>query len=245
MTQRNASAGSVLTLGMFDGLHRGHRALIERAVTLARREGIASAALTFSTHPLSVLRPELAPSLLTTADEKAEMLKGYGIDIVDMHPFTREVAQMPPEEYLSSIVCAHSPRHIVVGFNYTFGQGGRGNGALIRAMGERFRYRAWIIDPVVIDGTSVSSTAIRAALRQGRMLSANEMLGWTYSLPLDAIDPIKAVPADGDYPGLLEFGKQKAQSLLRLRDGKLLLPEPARREDLPGGSALFTGDRIS
>lgn len=166
-----------VALGMFDGVHLGHRRLIETAVALARADGIVSAVDTFETHPLQVLCPERAPVQLLTNDQRAQRMAELGLDVLVMRPFTLEYAAQPPELFLERLCDSLRPRHIVVGYNYTFGQRGKGDAALLEQLSGRFGYRLTVIEPVTVGGEPVSATRIRALLAQGRREEAEMLMG--------------------------------------------------------------------
>ncbi len=168
-----------VALGMFDGVHLGHRRLIETTVALARADGIPSAVDTFETHPLRVLCPERAPAQLLTNEQRARRMAALGVDVLVMRPFTLAYAAQPPELFLERLCETLRPRHIVVGYNYTFGRKGGGDAALLERLSGRFDYRLTVIDPVTVGGEPVSSTRIRRLLAEGRRAEAEALLGAT------------------------------------------------------------------
>ncbi len=162
-------------IGMFDGLHAGHRALIARAEEEARGLGAPLVVVTYETHPLSVLRPEIAPKPLMTVEEKLDALERLGVDWAIVCPFTRELAATPAEAFLRDLCKGLSPRVLCAGYNHTFGQGGRGDAALIQRMAGELGYRAVILPPVEKDGAPVSSSRIRALLAAGETEAARRL----------------------------------------------------------------------
>ena len=168
--------GSVAALGTFDGMHLGHRKLIETAVSLARQAHVPALALTFDRHPLSLIRPEAVPAPLLSRAGRAEILSSLGLDVLVEQPFTVEFAAQEPEEYLDRIVRALHPAAIVAGFNHRFGRGGRGDADLITTLAERLGYRPVIISPVTADGEVVSSTRIRELLAAGDAAGAERLM---------------------------------------------------------------------
>lgn len=171
-----------VALGMFDGVHLGHRRLIETTVQLAGAEGIPAVVDTFETHPLQVLCPERAPKQLLTNAARAERMAALGVNVLVMRPFTAEYAAQPPELFLERLCNRLRPRHIVVGFNYTFGCRGEGDAALLERLSTRFGYRLTVIRPVTVDGEPVSSTRIRRLLSEGKLAEAHALLGWKDAL---------------------------------------------------------------
>ncbi|MDO4355018.1 MAG: FAD synthetase family protein [Clostridia bacterium] len=166
-----------VALGMFDGVHLGHRRLIETAVALARADGILSAVDTFATHPLQVLCPERAPAQLLTNEQRARRMAALGVDVLVMRPFTLEYAAQPPELFLERLCESLRPRHIVVGYNYTFGRRGEGDANLLEELSGRYGYRLTVIEPVTVGGEPVSSTRIRHLLAEGRRAEAEALMG--------------------------------------------------------------------
>ena len=172
----------VLVLGMFDGVHRGHQKLLITGNALAEAEGLPLRVCTFSPHPLAVLCPDKAPRMLTTLPERARFMLGFGVDTLCVFPFTRALADEPPEDFVRRMARTFRPRHVVVGFNNTFGRGGRGDGALLTAMGRELGFETHIVPAVELDGSPVSSTRIRALLAQGDIHGATRLLGHAYTL---------------------------------------------------------------
>ena len=158
---------SVLALGTFDGLHAGHRALIERAMELSREINCACVVCTFDRHPLSVLSPGNAPRQLMRLDEKLAVLEKMGVVGVLVETFDVACAATEPELYLEELVRNMRARALVAGFNHHFGAHGRGDADMIRREAARLHYRAEILPPVQDGGDVVSSTLIRALLENG------------------------------------------------------------------------------
>ncbi len=171
---------AVIALGMFDGVHMGHRALLTRTVEIANRIGCKSVAYTFSNHPRALFgRP---PKLLTTPEERKDRISDVGIDIVHMEPFDRKMASLSPRAFLDGLTQEYEVRAVVVGFNYAFGQGGQGNARTLEVFGRQHGFEVHIIDPIVYAGETVSSTRIRELLESGDLSTANTMLCMPYSL---------------------------------------------------------------
>lgn len=158
---------SVAVLGTFDGVHIGHQALIHRAMELAKEMDAACIVCTFDRHPLSLLCPEKAPVPLMGMDEKLEKLRQLGVDGVLLKEFTPEFAGIEPLMYLEELSRDLQVKGIVVGFNYSFGAGGRGNADLICSEAGRLGYRAEIVEAVLDEEDTVSSTLIRRLLADG------------------------------------------------------------------------------
>lgn len=167
---------SVVALGMFDGVHIGHQRLIRTAVEMARSMDAQSIVCTFDRHPLSLLRPDRAPKPLLTLEENLEKFEKLGVDAVLIQPFTKDFADMLPEDYLELLVDALRAKVVVIGENYTFGREGRGNAEMVRLMATKYGYRAKVVEPVTDAEGLISSTRIRAMLRDGEVDRARRLL---------------------------------------------------------------------
>lgn len=174
---------SAVALGVFDGVHIGHRAILGTAVAHAREAGMPAVACTFDPHPMEVLQPGRAPLAITTLDERLALIEGCGLDAAVVLPFTRELAAMEPEAFVKdALVTRLGARAIVVGFNHRFGRGARGDVGMLRSLGERLGFRTHIAEPLMVEGIAVSSTEIRAALQRGDLDAAARLLGRPYTL---------------------------------------------------------------
>lgn len=169
-------AASVAALGMFDGVHVGHQALIRRAVALARELGAQCVVCTFDRHPLSVLCPERAPAPLLPLEENLRKFEILGADCALVQAFTPEYGATSPEDFLRDLVRNMRVKAVVAGENYTFGAGGRGDAALIQKMATELGYRAEIIPPVMDGDVMCSSTYIRALIEAGEEDHARRLL---------------------------------------------------------------------
>ena len=167
----------VAALGMFDGVHIGHQALIRRAQELARELGSACIVHTFDCHPLSLLCPERAPKQLLSLEERLEKFEKLGVDGVLVQSFTAEFSATDPRAFLEGLAARLQLRGVVAGFNYSFGAGGRGNAALLRGEAQRLGYECLIIDPVTEEGETVSSTLIRRLISNGEGERAKRLMG--------------------------------------------------------------------
>jgi riboflavin kinase/FMN adenylyltransferase len=177
-------SATVITVGTFDGVHRGHRDVVERLVARARHLKIPSVLVTFEPHPLQIVNPAAAPLLLTTHDEKQEVLAETGIDYLAVVPFTAELAAYSAEDFVELILrrCFRL-RELLIGYDHGFGRQRAGNVAVLKTLGERDGFRVDVVDPVSTpDGHSVSSTSIRRAIAGGDLTLAAEALGRLYSV---------------------------------------------------------------
>jgi len=160
---------SVVALGAFDGIHLAHAKILDTAVARARVLGVSAVACTFDPHPAAVLRPALAPAPIATLEENLSRIALHGLDASLVIPFTREFSLIEAEAFVDLVlVRTLGVREVVVGFNHTFGAGARGTAALL--------------PPLQVDGLTVSSSAIREALREGGVELARALLGRPYSV---------------------------------------------------------------
>lgn len=168
-----------LALGNFDGVHRGHKKLINDLVEKAKKNNGVAAAFIFEPHPAKVLKPDKAPKLLVTPERKAELLDELGLDILIYNTFNTEISRCSPEEFVERIlVDKFEVKEVFVGFNHSFGYKGAGTPELLRELGGRYNFAVNIISPVKIDGQVVSSSLIRQALDAALIENAYNMLGY-------------------------------------------------------------------
>jgi riboflavin kinase/FMN adenylyltransferase len=189
-----AMGPTVVTVGMFDGVHRGHRALLDRVAAEAAARDVPAAAVTFDRHPLAVLRPGGEPPLLTTLDRKVALLGEAGMEVVLVLEFTRELSEVPAEAFATEVLFdALAARAVVVGENFRFGHKAAGDPALLADIG-----RPRGIDVVAVplqahDGEVVSSTRVRTELAAGDVAAAAASLGRPYV--------VEGVVVEGDHRG--------------------------------------------
>ncbi|MFA5042732.1 MAG: bifunctional riboflavin kinase/FMN adenylyltransferase [Kiritimatiellia bacterium] len=173
----------LLAAGFFDGVHRGHQAIIREIVDAARRERGAAWVMTFDTHPRKILFPADAPRLLTSTPHKLRLLEALGVHGCIVIPFTRSLARQEPKAFVAMLArSAPALRQIVIGRNWTFGRQGRGTPAMLKSLAPAYGFKVTVIPPVRWRGLAVSSTRIRAAVRAGRLAEAAGMLGRPFSL---------------------------------------------------------------
>jgi len=174
---------SAVALGIFDGVHLGHRAILGTALTRARADGLEAIACTFDPHPMEVLQPDRAPRPITTLEERLALIGETGIDAVVVLAFTRELAAVEPEAFVKEVLLERlRAREIVVGYNHRFGRGARGDARLLQELGPRMGFQAHVVPPMTVEGAPVSSSEIRAALQRGDVTRAARDLGRPYSI---------------------------------------------------------------
>lgn len=213
------SGRSVVTIGVFDGVHRGHQRVVERAVAAARERGLRSVAVVFEPHPREVVRPGSHPARLTTPRRRSELLTGLGVDEVCVEEFTLELSRMSPGEFAQSMLADRlRAAVVVVGANFTFGHRAAGDTETLAALGEKYDFTVEVVP--LRDG--VSSTEIRERLVAGDVEGATADLGRPHRVegvvvrgyqrgrqlgfPTANVEtqPHTAIPADGVYAGWLE-----------------------------------------
>jgi riboflavin kinase/FMN adenylyltransferase len=171
----------VLALGNFDGLHRGHLKIIDRVKRGAVEHGGTAMAMTFDPHPPRVVRPDKAPPLLMTKAQRLEALQRAGIGCVAVVRFTSEVSQWDPETFVRTVLVDWlRVAQVWVGKNFLFGRGRSGSFTVLRALGQRYGFRADKIDPVRYKDFVVSSTRIRRLVGEGRLDEAGALMGHPY-----------------------------------------------------------------
>ncbi len=176
-------AGSAVTIGNFDGVHRGHQAMLDRLVNVATTRALATCALTFEPHPREVFTPQQAPARLTSLREKLELLQSFGVGRTHVVHFTRAFASMSPQDFVERMLIGTlGARWILVGEDFRFGARRAGDVPLLRALGERHGFEVEAMSNVELDGLRISSSAVRAALAAGDLDRAALLLGRRYSI---------------------------------------------------------------
>ena len=217
--------GTVATVGTFDGVHRGHRAVLAEIVRRARTRGLASLIVTFDRHPLEVVNPPAAPRLLTLPDEKRALLAELGLDRIELLPFTGELARLAPEEFVRQVLRAqYGMRELVLGYDHGFGRGRTGDVELVQRLAREDGFAVDVVDAVRDDGQPISSSLIRTAVAHGDLAAAERWLGRRYgatgvvergagrgrtigipTINLAPLDPRKLLPPDGVYAVWVEL----------------------------------------
>jgi riboflavin kinase/FMN adenylyltransferase len=228
--------GDVLTVGTFDGVHRGHRAVLEE---IARRASAArgrSVLVTFEPHPLEVVNPAAAPLLLTTRDEKRAALAACPVDEVAFVLFTAELALYSPERFVREVLERRfALRELVIGYDHGFGRGRAGDVGLLRTIGREDGFVVDVVPAVMMDGRPVSSTLVRRAVAGGDLETARRGLGRWYSasgtvvrgagrgrglgvptVNLAPPEPKKLLPPDGVYAAVVSWRGGRRGAMLNL-----------------------------
>ena len=215
---------TVVTVGNFDGIHRGQRAVLDRVVARAGELGLPSVVVTFEPHPLAVLVPDKAPVTLLTREQKSRLLAAAGIDLMAVIPFTEAFAATRAEPFVRGFLLGRlGVRELYVGRQFAFGSNREGDLELLRRLGEELGFDVFGLEEECAGGDPVSSTRIRLALAQGEVQLAADLLGRPYSLtgrivegdrlgrrlgwPTINLDPDgELLPLEGVYATTVEFG---------------------------------------
>lgn len=175
-------APSVVTIGVFDGVHRGHRAIIDRAVGDAEARGVRSVAVTFDPHPTAVVRPDAVPPLLQPVEDRVIGLAAAGVDLVVVLPFTRELSQLDPAAFVERVLAGALQSHeVVVGTNFRFGQRAVGDVATLAELGSDHGFTTQAVALLELDGDPISSTQVRQHIEDGDVEWAAAALGRPWS----------------------------------------------------------------
>ena len=229
----------VLTIGVFDGVHRGHQTLIREAVATGRSLGLPTVLMTFDPHPAEVVRPGSHPAMLTTLRRRAELVAALGVDAFLVLPFTLAVSQITAEEFVHDVIVDRlHAANVVVGANFRFGHRGAGSVDLLRELGPRFGFTVNGIDLVTEPDAvpvTVSSTYVRSCVAAGDVRAATEALGRPHRVegfvvhgegrggtqlgyPTANLDAVtySAIPADGIYAGWFELGTRHSPAAISI-----------------------------
>ena len=211
---KNKYPATVIALGTFDGLHLGHTDVINTARDYAERSGLKLAVFTFSNHPLALIRPDLVPVRIISAEEKIKLLESFGVDYLINIPFTEDFAALSPDEFLEKLACFNY-RCLVVGENFTYGFLGSGKTETLERSGRKNGFDVIVRPLVKMNGNVVSSTGIRNLIQAGHIEYANRMLGRAYSIT-----------------GKIVHGEQRGRKLgfptanIELLHGEMAVPAP-------------------
>jgi riboflavin kinase / FMN adenylyltransferase len=255
------SEDTSITLGVFDGVHIGHQRLLKRVITIARERSLQSLAITFDPHPEAVLTKSGGPPLLTSVEEKLALFSELGVKNAVVLPFDRALANITARDFVSKILVKKlRARYIVAGPESHFGKGARGNPQLLERMGDELDFGFEVAPEVLLDGTPVSSTAIREALAAGELARATKMLGRPYRISGTVISgagrgrdlgfptanlPIplkKALPPDGVYACIASLNEAPGQfdwNVVNSPDGNVALVYIGSRPTFGGGERVI------
>jgi riboflavin kinase/FMN adenylyltransferase len=226
---------TLLTIGVFDGVHLGHRHLIRKLTQRAAEGTFLSGVVTFNSNPKAVLSPRTKLARLTTLEERATLLKSLGVDLVVPLTFTNEVAALSAREFVLYLKRYLKVRGLVIGPNFALGRGREGNAATLQSLGQELGFTVEVVKPLMVESALVSSTAVREALARGDMKTTTRLLGRYFSLagPVAGgferghsvlgfptaniqLEPDQALPEDGVYATLAHVGDKVYQSVTNI-----------------------------
>lgn len=200
---------TAITIGTFDGVHIGHRKILERLINDAKKNGLRSTVLTFFPHPRMVLQKDTEIKLLNTVQEKIKILEHIGLDYLIIHPFTLEFSRLSSTEFVRDILVNElKAKKIIIGYDHRFGRNRNANIQDLIAFGNTLNFEVEEIAAQEIDDVSVSSTKIRNAIMDGDMQTANEYLGYKYMLTGD-VKKGKGLGRQLNFPTANLFIKEK------------------------------------
>ncbi|MBU3936356.1 MAG: bifunctional riboflavin kinase/FAD synthetase [Proteobacteria bacterium] len=174
---------ATVTIGNFDGVHLGHQILFSEVVSRAYRNKGTSVAVTFEPHPLKVVRPDIGLKLISTAEQKKELIALANIDALIILPFTREFANTPAEDFVDQVLCKTiGVQDLVVGYDYAFGKSRQGDIPFLKEQGKTKGFTVSVVEPYYVDGMLASSTKIRELVGLGKMVDVKKLLGRYYQI---------------------------------------------------------------
>lgn len=180
--------GGIVSIGNFDGVHRGHQAMLGSLVKTARDSGVPAVVLTFDPHPLELLRPDAAPPRLTTMAYRAELLQKFGVDTVIVLPTTKRFLTLSAEDFFHTIVRTElQAKGLVEGPNFYFGRNREGDISVLQQLCAEYALTLDVVSPEIMDGKLVSSSVIRALIEQGEVTDAGRLMGHKYRLEGDVV----------------------------------------------------------
>jgi riboflavin kinase/FMN adenylyltransferase len=225
---------TILAIGVFDGVHLGHKRLLAELVGRARRLNLLSGVVTFAPHPQRLLSPETELPFLTSLEQKKALLKDEGVKVVIVLPFSRELAQLSAREFVGLLKDYLGLKELVIGPGFTLGRNREGNVTTLRKLGEDMGFTVTVVPGVRINGEIVSSTAVREALAGGDLEKVHSLLGRPFSLRGEVvhgesrgakleyptanleIEPAQALPVEGVYATWAYIGSRAHESVTNI-----------------------------
>ena len=225
---------SIITVGVFDGVHLGHQYLLSKLVELSRKQKLLSGVVTFNQHPQQVLKPQTRLSFLTDLDQKTSLLKNEGVDAVIILSFTPQVAQLTAREFVQLLKQYLRMRGLVIGPDFTLGRNREGDAQALSKLGQEMDFKLSVVEAAKIDGEVISSTAIRNALARGDINRVSKLTGRPFSLEGKVIsgtgrglklgfptanlnvNPEQALPLDGIYATWAYIDRESYKSMTNI-----------------------------
>ena len=231
LAQVSPHQDTLLTIGVFDGVHLGHKHLLSQLVAQARNRDLLPGVVTFRQHPQEILSPKTKLPFLTDLEERSNLLRGEGVEVIAPISFTRESARLRTRQFVSLLKKYLQMHGLVIGPDFALGRSREGDADFLRVLGKEMEFSIMVVPPLTINGEVVSSTAIRKALAEGNMKRVLGLIGHPFRLNgrvatgtgrgvelgfptanLD-IDPEQAIPADGVYTGRTYIDGKAYQSM--------------------------------
>lgn len=225
---------TILTIGIFDGVHLGHQYLLNHLLMQAQKRNLTSGVITFDRHPQTVLLPRRQLSWLTDLEDRTSLLRKLGVELIVVLPFTRELAQMSARDFAQLLKKHLKMRGLVIGPDFALGKERQGDAPLLQTLGQEMGFSVEIVPPVVLDGVVVSSTAIREALARGDMKRVGQLEGRPFSLISQVVSgakrgrnlgfptanlntkPEQALPKDGVYVTIAHINEELIPSVTNI-----------------------------
>ncbi|HEX2936361.1 MAG TPA: bifunctional riboflavin kinase/FAD synthetase [Bacteroidales bacterium] len=252
---------AAITIGVFDGVHKGHKEILNRILEIAKKIKGQSVVVTFWPHPRLVLKQDNSIKLINTLEEKQKLLEKQGIDHLIIIPFTEAFSQQTSEEFIKNVLIDKlHVKHLVVGFNHHFGRDREGNFEQIQKFAQSYQFEVEKLDAKIIENEHVSSTKIRNALGIGDIETANSFLGYSYSITGRVVDgnkigrdigfptaniqldhDFKLLPKEGVYIVEAEIDKLKYPAMLNI-GFKPTINQPEKNMSIEAHIIGFSGD---
>ncbi len=225
---------TILTIGVFDGVHRGHQHLISHLVTKAREQNLTSGVITFDRHPQTVLSPNTKLPWLTNLEDRINLLRHLGLELVIVLPFTRDLAEMSDYHFTQLLKKHLKMRELVIGPDFALGKDRKGDVSRLKVLGKEIGFNVEVVTPAILDGIVISSTAIREALASGDMKRVEKLIGRPFNFISQVVPgvgrgrtlgfptanleiiPHQALPSDGVYATIAEINQQTIPSVTNI-----------------------------
>jgi len=233
---KNCGFKTVATLGTFDGVHIGHRHILNQVIIKAEQTGVKAVVLTFDHHPFSVIKPDFSPGLLTTLDEKLAIFEKIGIDITFVLTFTNHIANMIAEQFIKEyLIDCLGMSYFIIGYDHRLGKDKAASSDKLQEHAQKLNFNIEIIQPIKREGIIINSSNIRNHVLQGRVDLASVLLGSDYSFLGQVVEgrgigkkigfptanivpenPGKIIPANGVYAGWIEIEQKKRDAVITI-----------------------------
>lgn len=259
---------SCVTIGTFDGLHIGHKLILQQLISKAAEMGLKSAVITFDPHPRQVLAPGAKVDFVLSQDEKIEAFSRTGIDYLIIHPFSMEFASLSARSFIADVLCKKlGMRHLIKGFNNHFGKDRLSDISIISQYGKEMGFTATEVQRQSLGSISASSTAVRELIRQGEVDRAAQILGYEFMFSGNVVhgrhigtqlgfptanieipDPNKIVPMPGVYKGITMLGRRPYPVMLNIGSNPTVNPDSSKtliEAHIIGYSGDLYGKRVT